>query len=846
MAADTAVPPGIPEEDQFRLQLEQGFPWLRFASKLEDQFQEDTRRMHGLRLLLCTVIGMFSLWINVINDGKVLPDMSERLLPIWVAVTLSALVVMGGTWMIPRQRARAWHMELASCLLPLLILSVLMWSADASAHVTAKVHSANVILIVMWSCLLARQRFWFATVISLIGCLGYAFWMQGHDDLSQRIISSNLRVLSLVTVFSLGANYVLEYRERRSYLLRALERIQNLALAQASERLSQLSLQDPLTGIHNRRFFEQTSVSMWHEAEQGRKSLSLLVLDVDEFKRYNDGHGHLAGDDALKRVAEILDQVAKAHGGQAARIGGEEFALLLPGRGLAEAQQAGQALCGAIRSAAIVHDHSTVAPVLTVSIGIACHAPDQGAPAGAGIRALMALADQALYQAKADGRDRVVCQAAIENDSLKNGVEPGSAMPVSNQASLHAAVADTRRDRHVDDEGDAAEAQTQAIRALLARGWRLTRFPAWLESLYERQRANSRRWQIFGASVVGMVIYNVYLLVNRDMTPDVSDWFILPQSVVSFVTLVAGVMVLRPMPPNRREVILAAVVGLVVSSGLLLFGMSRAPTVYAGYIALILIPMFAVVGVGLSFRLSTGVALAAMVGFLCTVQPSTPQQKVMALDVSMMMATVTGFIILTSYLLELGERVDFLLEHLSRLQRGALVQTHETLRRLSTLDALTGLPNRRQFEEEAVQACAHSPGSHVALLLIDVDHFKLYNDHLGHPAGDQCLRSLAGLIGQVGAQHQGLAARIGGEEFVLLLPGRDRDQAVQIGEALCQVVRQAALPHPVSGLITVSIGAACLRCGPSADHMGLLAEADEALYLAKAQGRNQVAVRPAT
>jgi diguanylate cyclase (GGDEF)-like protein len=168
----------------------------------------------------------------------------------------------------------------------------------------------------------------------------------------------------------------------------ALQRIQ------AVERLEHLSLADPLTGLGNRRAFDQALEAEVARAERSGAPLGLVLLDVDHFKRFNDRHGHQAGDEALKEVAGALTRVAR-RGDRACRIGGEEFALLLPGADDAAAAAVAERVRGGVAGS------PGTAERITVSLGVAAARDGDGAE-------LMRVADRRLYAAKEGGRDRVV------------------------------------------------------------------------------------------------------------------------------------------------------------------------------------------------------------------------------------------------------------------------------------------------------------------------------------------------------------------------------------------------------------------------------------------------------
>jgi diguanylate cyclase (GGDEF)-like protein len=182
-------------------------------------------------------------------------------------------------------------------------------------------------------------------------------------------------------------------------------RVRNyLALKQQGDQLRRWSMLDGLTGLANRRAFDMALDHAWASAEKSGETLGLVLGDIDYFKRYNDVYGHPTGDGCLQSVAAVLLDGATSPHTVAARYGGEEFALLLPGVAAADAEQVAEGLCAAVAALAIPHAGSHVSSHVTLSLGVATHTPQPGSRPGVLVRA----ADQALYQAKERGRNRVV------------------------------------------------------------------------------------------------------------------------------------------------------------------------------------------------------------------------------------------------------------------------------------------------------------------------------------------------------------------------------------------------------------------------------------------------------
>jgi diguanylate cyclase (GGDEF)-like protein len=173
-----------------------------------------------------------------------------------------------------------------------------------------------------------------------------------------------------------------------------------------------------------------------------------------------------------------------------------------------------------------------------------------------------------------------------------------------------------------------------------------------------------------------------------------------------------------------------------------------------------------------------------------------------------------------------------------------LIASNDRLTVMASIDMLSGLANRRGFQNrldfEWMRAQQYS--TEMSLLMIDVDHFKLYNDTYGHPEGDACLTRLGETLAGIAADTMGFAGRYGGEEFCLLLPNTESARALQIGEQVRQAVLGQAMPHVTSAhqTVTVSVGVATTRPNDGQRPGDLIEAADAALYAAKHRGRNAV------
>ena len=176
-----------------------------------------------------------------------------------------------------------------------------------------------------------------------------------------------------------------------------------LRLKRKSDLLERLVFIDGLTDVPNRRHFDTRLDEEWRRARRAGGWLAVLMIDIDDFKRFNDQYGHGAGDDCLRRVAMALLGQARRAGDVLARYGGEEFSVVLAETSAAEAAVVAERMRAAVEALGIPHQRSEAAPVVTVSVGVAaCVPPSEGHPED-----LLGAADEALYGAKSAGRNRV-------------------------------------------------------------------------------------------------------------------------------------------------------------------------------------------------------------------------------------------------------------------------------------------------------------------------------------------------------------------------------------------------------------------------------------------------------
>lgn len=383
------------------------------------------------------------------------------------------------------------------------------------------------------------------------------------------------------------------------------------------------------------------------------------------------------------------------------------------------------------------------------------------------------------------------------------------------------------------------------------------RFDKAQEQAFQQANASARLKHFVISGAISLVNFNAFLLVDALLVPDVLEQAVLLRLFL-FTPLGALILwmswrhrsVVLTMPPWLIEAgvaLFGVVAGLTIA---MLLHQTHSPHVYAYHAGFVAVLLYG----NLVQRLRFACALPFTLTILLIhwqaawMGPSMPEQ--VKWPMLAFVSAMAFYTLLTNHRLEQEERLRFV--QLSRAQglRGQLRDSRAQLEVVSRLDALTGVANRRGFDIH-LQHLSTQPsreGQGMALLMVDVDHFKAFNDHYGHPAGDECLRLVAKELDKRLPKGDALVARWGGEEFVLVLPGMGQEAALSFAHELLSSVQGLGIRHGSSdtaGSVTVSIGLAMLSGDVDAPLEQLVSRADEALYQAKRQGRNRVVVAAA-
>ncbi|MCZ3105456.1 GGDEF domain-containing protein [Acinetobacter baumannii] len=254
------------------------------------------------------------------------------------------------------------------------------------------------------------MRFYTAIIAGWVGGLiGILVSTYLNGDIDWTFLN---RTYTFSSFLGMTLAYATDRQHRENYLQNCMIELNRIELMQQAQQLSLLSQQDALTGLANRRYLDETLDNEWRRALRHETPLTIMMVDIDFFKPYNDSLGHLKGDQCLKDIATAISSIAARSGDLVARYGGEEFLLLFPMTNAQQAKIQAERLMNAIKKIAIVHSCSSVSPYVTISVGVATTIPRLNDS----ISAFVSRADHALYQAKTNGRNQY--QIALNEEQI--------------------------------------------------------------------------------------------------------------------------------------------------------------------------------------------------------------------------------------------------------------------------------------------------------------------------------------------------------------------------------------------------------------------------------------------
>ena len=557
---------------------------------------------------------------------------------------------------------------------------------------------------------------------------------------------------------------------------------------------------DVLTGALNRAALAPRIAELTHQTKIVAEPVAVIIADIDHFKEINDHGGHVAGDVVLREIARRLSDCVSAFE-PVYRLGGEEFLILLPGHDTSEARGVAQRMWSAVRESPVE------GVAVTMSFGVASSSPVESLD----FDAVFAEADRALYRAKRSGRDLV--RVALGAGHI--GVADEESADEEAVAEHAQGVPEGTRPEAADGQGSVAHGGAKPSRRRARGGW----------TRGSDDTAN-------GVDSVSLDLEREHMIeLNRRLA-----------TLFRVIALTAFLAIAGAIPQYGWHVLIAPILGAIPYYLLSRYASRfRNPSVALGLGWVIF-----QTSIALGFVAAEGAPLwalpllALMVPGRCAVL----RTRAAAVGTAYTALLIAGaaFYLDSSRVLENPSLVLFPIALVIEAGYvGAVVGGSAVgFRGAGILDDLTGLLNRSALGARLLElhAQAASVPHSVAIVVADLDHFKAVNDRAGHSVGDAVLREVAVRI-RASLRTFDSAYRVGGEEFLVLLPDADTADALRVAERLFGAVRSEPCENQS---LTVSIGVAATRPGERFAYEDVFGRADAALYEAKRLGRDRICV----
>ncbi|MDJ0917408.1 MAG: diguanylate cyclase [Woeseiaceae bacterium] len=386
----------------YHRQIERGFKSLRFEPALEKEYLEDVGCAGLSQLRLALMIGsLYQLSFPTMDyffDG---PGFSDPSIPMRTAITQPLIILMFAFTYMARFRSLLTYAGVAVGM-SIGLTTLFMESAGGTFGIASDL--AGYLLSTFYIFFYLGLRFWPAVATSVaLYAMFIAVGVVGPTPGNALIFSGVM--LTFANVIGVTGLYNLEYSKRLSFL--------------EEGELRFMADQDALTMIANRGAFDRHFDRTWRHCQREQIPLALALVDIDHFKQYNDHYGHQAGDDCLVNIAPIIETAAKRPLDLAARYGGEEFVVLLPGCNTAQAARIIEDVRKEVVRHMFEHVASPTSKMVTISAGVSSVVPP-----GDGPEELLRVADEALYKAKSEGRNRVgVSEESMGDTQLAQVIE---------------------------------------------------------------------------------------------------------------------------------------------------------------------------------------------------------------------------------------------------------------------------------------------------------------------------------------------------------------------------------------------------------------------------------------
>jgi diguanylate cyclase (GGDEF)-like protein len=375
---------------------------------------------------------------------------------------------------------------------------------------------------------------------------------------------------------------------------------------------------------------------------------------------------------------------------------------------------------------------------------------------------------------------------------------------------------------------------------------RLLRFDRSTEARYEAEHGRWRAAHLRHTIIFGVLLYVLHDISTYLLLPD-HYWIIVLATLFVIVpcSLAVAHMMAR-VSAGPRELLATGAILTATALPIFMMYYSDAPHSTHMNTEVILCIVFANMVMALRFRHALAYSSLVLLWATSAVMMKQGVDPELKIALCFQFTSVCLLTTYSNYVVERRRCRDYRTS-LEAMMRAEMAETSEKqFQEMSKTDALTGLPNRRFLDERLGEWFA-GDGSAAAVMMIDIDHFKLFNDTLGHPAGDECLKLIADAFRSAFSEPDAFCARFGGEEFILAIRHAEERDARHLANTVVRAIEALGIPHPGRNdgveVVTVSVGVALKPPAERVSQHEMLSQADEALYQAKRGGRNRFVMR---
>ncbi|RLJ69761.1 diguanylate cyclase (GGDEF)-like protein [Hydrogenivirga caldilitoris] len=390
----------VRDEAQIVREFGRGLTFLKFSPILERAFQNYYLSKYAWQSRIAIIMGILLYASFGLLDAIVFPDLKSYFwfIRFGVVIPLGFLFLFFTFKVHDEAKIELLH-SFVVIAGGLGIVAMIYLASTGKSYL----YYPGLMLVIFYAFTLSALRFYYASAVALTITFTYPFVDLFILNTPKDQLLTNMFFLGSATILGMPVSYLLERHSRRDFLLTMLLAFEKRRTEELNVKLKDMSYIDGLTGVANRLRFEEFFRKEWARAKRAKRPISLLMLDIDFFKNYNDLLGHLEGDECLQMVAGAIGKHIRSDIDLVARYGGEEFVVVLPETNLRDALKVAERIRKDIENLAIAHPGSKVSKFVTVSIGVACLVPTNNLKK----EALIRMADKALYRAKEKGRNRV-------------------------------------------------------------------------------------------------------------------------------------------------------------------------------------------------------------------------------------------------------------------------------------------------------------------------------------------------------------------------------------------------------------------------------------------------------